>query len=97
MEIKINAIKFDASERLEQFIQKKVAKVERWGNPVDLVEVNMKVVKPETNLNKEVQISIKGSNMSFFASKTCDTFEEAVDNTLEALERQVKKAKDKTI
>lgn len=97
MEIKINAIKFDASERLEQFIQKKVAKVERWDNNVNQVEVNMKVVKPETNLNKEVQISIKGSNCNFFASKTCDTFEEAIDETLEALERQVKKAKEKNI
>ena len=95
MEIKINANKFEPTERLEQFINKKIAKVERWDNTVNLVEVNMKLVKPETAMNKEVQINIASSNGKFFASKTCDTFEEAIDLTLEALERQVKKAKTK--
>lgn len=95
MEIKINAVKFEPNEKLQQFIQKKVAKVERWDAHASIVDVTMKLVKPETNLNKEVQINFAGSNGKFFASKTCDTFEEALDLCLEALERQVKKAKDK--
>ena len=95
MEIKINANKFEPTERLQQFINKKVAKVERWDNSVSMVDVTMKLVKPETAMNKEVQINIASQNGKFFASKTCDTFEEAIDLTLEALERQVKKAKDK--
>ncbi|MCQ2343532.1 MAG: ribosome-associated translation inhibitor RaiA [Paludibacteraceae bacterium] len=95
MEVKINAVKFEPNEKLQQFIQKKVAKVERWDAHAALIDVTMKLVKPETNLNKEVQINFTGSNGKFFASKTCDTFEEALDLSLEALERQVKKAKDK--
>ncbi|MBQ0007806.1 MAG: ribosome-associated translation inhibitor RaiA [bacterium] len=95
MEIKINPIKFEPNEKLQQFIQKKTAKVERWDAHASLLELTLKVVKPETNLNKEVQINFAGSYGKFFASKTCDSFEEAIDLSLEALEKQVKKAKDK--
>jgi putative sigma-54 modulation protein len=30
-----------------------------------------------------------------FASKTCDTFEESIDEAVEALEKQLKRHKDK--
>ncbi|MDE6447259.1 MAG: HPF/RaiA family ribosome-associated protein, partial [Muribaculaceae bacterium] len=35
------------------------------------------------------------STPEVFASKTCDTFEEAIDLCIEALERQLEKIKEK--
>lgn len=96
MVAKINAVHFDISERLETFIHKKVDRLYRRFDNISEAEVTLKVVKPETNMNKEAQIKIHVPGASeLFASKTCDTFEEAVDLSLEALERQLEKIKEK--
>ena len=58
MEVRIQAIHFDASEKLEQFIQKKVSKLEQYYDGIIAVEVSLKVVKPETAQNKEAGIKV---------------------------------------
>ena len=59
MDIKIQAIHFDATEKLNQFIEKKVSKLEKFGGETGKVEVSLKVVKPETAMNKEVAIRLQ--------------------------------------
>lgn len=95
MEIKIQAIHFEAGEKLQEFINKKVGKFGKLIDEIRKVDVQLKVVKPETSLNKEVSIKVLASNGEFFAEKECDTFEEAVDLCLDALARQVLKFKEK--
>lgn len=95
MVTRIQSIKFDATEKLQQFINKKVAKLEHIYDDIESVDVYLKVVKPETAENKEVNITLLAPNAKFFASKVCDTFEEAVDLCVDALEKQIKKAKEK--
>jgi putative sigma-54 modulation protein len=95
MEIKIKSIHFDATEKLEEFIGKKVAKLEQFHEGILLADVVLKVVKPETAKNKNASILLKIKNGEFFAEKVCDTFEEAVDKTVEALEKQLLKSKEK--
>ena len=53
MEVRIQSIHFDASEKLEAFIQKKAEKLEKFCDNIMKVEVSLKVVKPETAMNKE--------------------------------------------
>ena len=95
MEIRIQSIHFDASEQLQAFIQKKAAKLEKYCDEIRKVEVSLKVVKPETSMNKEASIKVLAANGEFFAEKVCDTFEEAVDVCLDALVRQLSKYKEK--
>ena len=95
MEVRIQSIHFDASEQLQSFIQKKVAKLERFYDDIKKVEVSLKVVKPETAANKEAGVKVLVPNGDFYANKICDTFEEAVDLCLEALEKQLVKYKEK--
>ena len=96
MEIKIQSIHFDATEALEKFIQKKVTKLEQYYDDILEAEVVLKVVKPETVLNKEALVKIKVSGNEMFASKLSDTFEESVDVAVEALEKQLLKFKEKS-
>ncbi|GAB6012406.1 ribosome hibernation-promoting factor, HPF/YfiA family [Viscerimonas tarda] len=96
MEIRIQAIHFDAAEKLTDFIQKKVSKLEKYSDGIIEAEVTLKVVKPETANNKEVSIKLLAKSSEFFASKIADTFEEAVDMGVEALEKQIRKSKEKT-
>ena len=58
MDIKIKAVRFEASEKLEDFVVKKISKLERFSGDIGNVEVSMKVVKPETAMNKEVTIKV---------------------------------------
>jgi putative sigma-54 modulation protein len=95
MEVRIQSIHFDASEQLQSFIQKKVAKLEKYYDDIKKVEVSLKVVKPETAENKEAGVKVIVPNGEFYASKICNTFEESVDLSVEALEKQLVKHKEK--
>lgn len=95
MEIRIQSIHFDATEKLQEFIQKKVSKLERFSDSIIDAEVVLKVTKPEVANNKEVSIKLNAKSSDFFASKIADTFEEAVDLNVEAIEKQILKFKEK--
>ena len=96
METKIKAINFDATEKLQLFINKKVEKLVKHHEEISDVEVNLKVVKPETAMNKEASIKLLVPQRDdLYASKVADTFEEAVDQCVDALKRQLEKGKDR--
>ena len=96
MEVKIKAIHFDIAEKLEQFINKKAERLARKNEDITNFDVSLKVVKPETAMNKEAIIKIiVPQHDDIVASKTADTFEEAIDMCLEAIERQLEKKKGK--
>ena len=90
MTLTINAVNFEMAEKLEQFIDKKLNRFGRHLNADDKVEIRMSVIKPQTNLNKEVKIRIAG----LFAEKTADSFEEGIDACLDALEGQLERRKN---
>ena len=96
MKIKIHAIKFDSTQKLDDYIIKKVGKLENHFDEILTVDVFLKVVKPETATNKEAEIKINMPNGDFFAAKISDTFEQSIDECIEALEKQIKKHKEKT-
>ncbi len=95
MNIKIQALHFDASEKLEAYIEKKVSKLAKHHESADTVEVQLKVVKPQTAMNKEAAISIPALGATIRAEKVCDTFEEAVDKCVDSIKVQLEKLKDK--
>ena len=90
MNLTINAVNFEIAKQLEDFIEKKMNRFSRHLNADDKVEIRMSVVKPQTNLNKEVKVRIGG----LFAEKTADSFEEGLDACLNALETQLEKRKN---
>jgi len=96
MEANIKAIHFDISEKLVAFVNKKIEKLTRRFECITEADVNLRLIKPETALNKEagIKLTVPGTP-DLFASKTADSFEEAIDLALEALEKQLEKNKDK--
>lgn len=95
MEIKIQSIHFDATEKLQAFIEKKTAKLEKSFEDIKKVEVQLKVVKPATALNKETSMSVSVPGTTLFVEKTCDTFEEGVDLCVDAMKVKLAKIKEK--
>lgn len=96
MEIKIQSIHFDATEKLQEFIEKKVAKLEKTFEDIKTAEVQLKVVKPATSNNKETSLTVAVPRQTLFVEKTCDTFEEGVDLCVDAMKVQLTKFKEKT-
>lgn len=97
MDISIKTIKFDATEKLQEFINKKVGKLDKHCNDIRKVEVSLKVVKPETAMNKQASLTITLPGSELFAEKVCDTFEEAIMESLAAIEKQLGKYKEKQV
>ena len=95
MEIKIQSIHVDATEKLEAFVQKKAEKLEKTYEDIQKVEVQLKVVKPATSLNKEASITVIVPGSKLFVEKTCDTFEESVDLCVDSMKVQLTKFKEK--
>ena len=83
MDVRIQAIHFDVAEKLVDFINKKAERLARHHSSISTVDVTLKVVKPETAMNKQaiVKISVP-QHEDLVADKTADTFEEAIDLSL---------------
>lgn len=95
MEIRIKSINFDATEQLKAFVDKKVSKLSKSFEDIRNVEVQFKVVKPATSLNKETSLSVSVTGTQLFVEKTCDTFEEGIDLCVDAMKVQLSKFKEK--
>ena len=94
--IKINDVHFNADQKLVDFINKKVSKLETFFEGIISIEVILKVIKPETSNNKEVELKLSIPSKDYlFAKKQADTFEEALDLCIEAVKRQLTKTKEK--
>lgn len=95
MEVKIQSIHFDATEKLQSFINKKVEKLEKSFEDIKKVEVQLKVEKPAAALNKTTSLNVVVSGNNLYVEKTADTFEEGVDACLDAMKVQLTKYKEK--
>ncbi len=95
MNITIQSVHFDASERLEEFINQKVEKLEQFFDDIIEAEVILRVDKADTSENKlaEIELDIPGDNL--FAKKQSKSFEESVDLACDALRKQLMKRKEK--
>lgn len=95
MEIRIKSIHFDATEKLQEFINKKVEKLQKSYEDIQKVEVQLKVEKPAAALNRTTSLTVTAPGNTLFVEKTCDTFEEGVDLCLDAMKVQLTKFKEK--
>ena len=86
---------FDATEKLQAFIDKKVAKLEKTFEDIQKVDVQCKVVKPATAQNKEVSLTVTVPGSTLFVEKTSDTFEESTDLCVDSMKVQLQKFKEK--
>ena len=95
MQININAVHFKTDKDLEKFITEKLEKIGKFHENVIGSDVTLKLDNTEKPENKiaEIRLKIKGNDL--ISNKQCKTFEEAVDVSIEALQKQLKKVKDK--
>lgn len=95
MNIIINAVHFKADQKLEDFIKERLLKLHTFFEGVIGAEVKLKVDNNDSRANKivEMRLIIKGNDL--FAIKEAKSFEEASDDVVEALRKQLVKYKEK--
>jgi len=95
MNIKIQSLHFDASEKLDKFIRQKVGKLDLYFDGIIGADITLKLDKSDTTENKIAEITLNMPGNNLFAKKQNKTFEEAVDLSCEALRKQLTKRKGK--
>ncbi|MBN2480182.1 MAG: ribosome-associated translation inhibitor RaiA [Bacteroidales bacterium] len=95
MNIRINAVRFDADKKLERFVERKVRKLARYFDEIINAEIFLKVENSQELENKVVEIRLDIPGTDLFARKQCKTFEESTDNAVDALKQQIVKRKEK--
>lgn len=95
MNVQIQSVKFDADKRLIEFVEAKMAKLDRFADRSTGAEVILKLDKDHEKGNKIATITLRMPGDDMVATEQAKTFEEAVDEAIDALKRQIDKAKGK--
>ncbi len=94
MKLNINYVDLDKDSRLNDFIQKKVDKLETFYDRIIEGEVYLRPNNTSVeSVITEVKIYVPGS--SLFAKEEAASFEAGIDGCVEALRRQIRKLKEK--
>lgn len=94
MKLQVHSIHFNADQKLIDFIQKKVDKLETFYDRMVDGEVFLRL-NNEGIENKTVEIKVKVPGNQLFAKEQAESFEAATDLATEALRKQLKKFKTK--
>jgi len=94
MKLQMHSIHFDADQKLLDFIQRKVDKLETFYDRIVDGEVFLRLNNTGIE-NKTVEIKLNAPGQQLFSKEHAKSFEEATDMATEALRRQIKKMKEK--
>ena len=96
MNVQIQSVKFDADKRLVEFVNAKMAKLDRFAERSTGAEVILKLDKDHEKGNKFATITLHMPGEDLVACHQSKAFEESVDEAIDALKRQLEKFKAKT-
>lgn len=95
MRLQMSSLKFDADEKLLDFVQTRADKLETYFDKIIDGEVNMHLDRNSEKGNKIVEMKINIPGNSLFAKEQAPSFEAAADEAVESLRRQLRKHKGK--
>lgn len=94
MKVNVQTLNFNAKEDLLAFVEKRLSKLEQFYDKIISAEVKMKQLPAgEKNKNVEMLLAVPGNEI--IVKKVAASYEEAMDETIKAAERQLIKHKQK--
>ena len=93
MDIKVQSIKFNADQKLLDYIDKKVGKISKFFDGIIRAEVNLSLLADPQNKNVQIKAVIPGDDI--VVERHADTFEAAVVDCVDVLKEQLTAAKEK--
>ncbi|MGN0002243.1 MAG: ribosome hibernation-promoting factor, HPF/YfiA family [Sphingobacterium composti] len=96
MNVTVQSIKFDADQKLIDFIKRKTSKLEQFLDNIIEGVCYLRIENVEDEANKVVELKFNIPGSQLFAKAQAKSFEEATDVAVESLRRQINKHKTKT-
>ena len=91
--INVKSLKFNADEKLLDYIDTKVGKVEKFFDNMGDIEVTLSLLPDAENKSVKLQTHIPGEDL--IVERQARTFEEAVTDAADALKERIVRAKEK--
>jgi putative sigma-54 modulation protein len=95
MNVQIHSVKFDADKKLIDFVHQKLGKLTQVGEDIVNAEVFLRIDKDMEKENKISEIRLELPGGPLFARKQSRSFEEAMDEALDAIKKQITRLKEK--
>lgn len=95
MEIRVQSIKFNADQKLLDYVEKKLSKLPKFYDEITSVEVALSLLADPENKNVKMRVSIPGN--SIVVERNAHKFEDAIVDCVDVLKGQLVKAKEKKL
>jgi putative sigma-54 modulation protein len=95
MKVNLQSVGFKADQKLVDYIQEKLDKLEQFHDHIIDADVYLKVKNTAAKENKIVEIRLNVPGNDILVSKEGASFEEATDISEDVLKRQLRKNKEK--
>ena len=91
--INVKSLKFNADEKLLDFIDKKVGKVEKFFDNMGDIDVTLSLLPDAENKSVKLQTHIPGEDLVI--ERQARTFEEAVTEAADLMKEKIVRAKER--
>ncbi|CEN40431.1 ribosome hibernation-promoting factor, HPF/YfiA family [Capnocytophaga cynodegmi] len=95
MKVYVHPVDFTVDQKLVDFIQKKMDKLDHFYDKIIEADVHLKLENTSSKENKVVEIKVHVPGESLVVKKQFKTFEEGIDSSITPLERMLLKHKEK--
>ncbi len=92
MEIRVQSVKFDADQKLLEFIEKKASKLPKFFENIVSCEITLSLLNDHENKNVKAHIRIPGNDV--IVERSGKTFETAVNECIDILKEQLTRKKE---
>ena len=93
MEIRVQSLKFDADQKLLAYVDKKVSKLAKFFDGVDVTDVTLSLLQEPDNKAVKIQTNIPGEELVI--ERNAKTFEEAVTDAVATAAMKIVRIKEK--
>lgn len=93
MEIRVQSIRFDADQKLLDFIDKKLGKLSKYYDAVIGVEVRLSLLQEHDNKNVWVRVQVPGNDI--VVERNAAKFEDAIVDCADILKEKLTRVKEK--
>lgn len=96
MTIKFQTVNFNAKPGLEEYVEKKLRKMEQFYDKIIAAQVTLRVENTSEKENKFVDIILEVPGDDIIVKKSGQSFEESIDLSVDTLKKLVIRKKEKT-
>jgi len=91
--IKVKSLKFDADQKLLDYVEKKVGKIEKFFDNLGDIDVTLSLSPEPDNKNVRLQTRFPGEDLVI--ERNAKSFEEAITEAVDAMKEKIVRAKEK--